>query len=63
MANDPMTMPDVSAPVLSAAPGQSRVVAGEFGIPGVALRPDGRPAIPLTPEALFAPETLQAFKI
>jgi 2-oxoisovalerate dehydrogenase E1 component len=42
----------MSAPVLSAAPEQSRAT-GEFGIPGVARRPDGRPAIPLAPEALF----------
>src|SRR5580698_8184016 len=45
-------MPDVSAPVLSAAAEQACVV-GEFGIPGVVRRPDGRPAIPPTPEALF----------
>jgi 2-oxoisovalerate dehydrogenase E1 component len=43
----------MSAPVLSAAPEKSRAPAGEFGIPGVARRPDGRPAIPLGPEALF----------
>ena len=43
----------MSAPVLSAAPEQSRTAAGEFGIPGIARQPDGRPAIPLDPEALF----------
>ncbi len=43
----------MSAPVLSAAPELLRSATGEFGIPGVSRRPDGRPAIPLTAEALF----------